>query len=681
MLITSRNPAWGDQAQILQVDVFSRQESITHLRQRLPAIWPQEADRIADLLGDLPIAIAAAGAWLAETGEPVGEYVSRVEQQGPSLSTEQVWDYSLELLRERSPAAYRLLQLCACMAPDIPLDLVRGDEMADLLRDLDPAVTERAYRGVLVQHINRLALLKMDVSYGRIQVHRLIQHVVRMRMTQEELATTRHQVHLMLAASRPRYEVDDARSWPRFQMLWPHLEVSDAAECDDESVRQLLIDRVRYSFVTGDLAEGLARGRRIEQWWSRMLGDEEPAGPDRGLRRQLMYLRFNIANIIRQMGDIESARALDEQNLAEQSELLGPSHPHTLMSAGSLGADFRALGRYEDALARDERAYQTWVVNFGEDYDRTLSALNNLSSTYRLAGDFRSARVRDQDVYDRRRVMLGQTHPSTLSAGSNLGRDLRDAGQYRASVDLLEVISRQHEEVFGPRSYRTLSVRASLAVSVGCAGEVNRAAVLLEETYEQLNDIAGPARPDTLACRLSRAVILLAVGEVTSSVSELEELRRAYESSLGARHPHTLVCLNNLVVAGRIAAEPSDAVPRAGAVLSSMTDVLGKHHPYTLAAQLNLAIVHADNGDPEKGLELIESALAGHRDNIGPDHPDTLRCMVDRLLMRMAAGRESLADDGDAVQRLTAVLGADHPELVAQREGRYLARMLDPHPY
>lgn len=682
VLITSRNSQWGEAARSMQIDVFKRQESISHLRQRLPAIRLEEADRIADLLGDLPIAVAAAGAWLAETGEPIGEYLRHVEQKGPGDAVEEVWGLSLKLLRERSAAAYRLLQLCSLMASDIPLDLVRGDEVASVLAQLDSSVSERSYRGVLVQHINRLALLKLDNNRGQIQVHRLLQHVVRSRMSTEELAETRHEIHLILAASRPRYEVDDHRSWPRFQMLWPHLEVSNAAECDIESARQLMIDRVRYIWVTGGLAEGVILGQQIERRWSETLATAEAAGQDATtLRRQLLHLRFNIANLMRQVGQFEDARALDEQNLADQTALLGAAHPHTLMSAGGLGGDLRALGRYKEALSRDEQTYRAWVELFGEDYEGTLAALSNLATTQRLAGDFRNARDRDQELYDKRRLIVGESNRYTLGTGTNLGRDLREAGQYRLSVELLEKIAKQHEEVFGALSHRTLSAKANLAVSLGSAGRVDEAARMLDDAYGQLNEVAGPNNPDTLAARLSRAVSLLSIGQVASCESELEEVRAAYAASLGQRHPHTLVCVSNLAATARAAGEPGRAVLQAGTVVSDMIDVLGENHPYTLAAELNLAILLADTGEPGKGLDLLESTLGRHRVVLGPDHPDTLRCSANRLLMRKAADKDILTEDADAADQLAKALGADHPAVSALRQGRYLHRLLDPHPY
>ncbi|WP_433617249.1 FxSxx-COOH system tetratricopeptide repeat protein [Dactylosporangium sp. CA-139114] len=701
VLITSRNTKWADRATAMPVEVFLRRESIAHLRQRVPTIRLEDANRVAELLGDLPIAVAAAGAWIAETGTDVGEYLRQIEQHGPanladpptSRSVAATWDLSLQRLQDRSPAAYRLLQLCSVMAPEIALDLVYSDELAAAVSDLDPAMSEPMYRGVLVQEINRLALLKLDVAGGQIQVHRLLQHVVRSRMTEEELVAAKHQVHRILAASRPRDakdEVDNPDTWPRFRMLWPHLEFSGAMQCEDEAVRQLMIDRLRYVWLTGGTTDGRVLGRDIDTAWTAMLDHTTGEAERKTLLRQLLHLRFNLANILRTGGLFEEARQLDEAVLAQQEELLGPTHPHTLMTAGGLGADYRALGKYADALVRDAATYRTWSDRFGDENVRTLAALNNLAASYRLAGDFRQAREGDTGAYEGRRKVLGELHPNTLLAGGNLGRDLREAGDYEGSIRLLEFVANQFEKVL-PDTVRMFEAKANLAVSLRSAGRAAEAAPLLENAYEQLNELRGPASPDTLAVRLSRACNILAVGgneaeqrrrvAYDTAASEMSEVEAAYSVSLGRHHPHTLACLSNLGAIAR-AREDFDVAERfAFRASTAMESVLGADHPYTLAARLNLAVAKAERDDPNAALDLIAQVFERQRRVAGPDHPDTLRCEANLALIRRTLGIGDEAVLADVLDRLGQALGDSHPAVVALHQRRHLHRVLDPHPF
>jgi hypothetical protein len=54
VLITSRNPRWDSRAETVQMNVFSRRESVDFLRKRASVgITEAEADLLADKLGDL----------------------------------------------------------------------------------------------------------------------------------------------------------------------------------------------------------------------------------------------------------------------------------------------------------------------------------------------------------------------------------------------------------------------------------------------------------------------------------------------------------------------------------------------------------------------------------------------------------------------------------------------------
>lgn len=683
VLITSRNRAWGDRAHPIPVDVFDRQESVAHLRQRVGTITEEAADRVADALGDLPIAVAAAGAWLAETGTPVADYLRQIERHGPStLSVEATWDLSLNRLLSQSPAAYRLLQLCSVLAPEIALELAYSDEMAAALTPIDPSVSERLMRGALVQQINRLALLKLDVQSGQIQVHRLLQAVVRDRMSAEDVLASRHQVHLVLAASRPRGEVDDPGTWRRFRMLWPHLAASDAATCDDEMVRQLLIDRVRYIWRRGGLQQGEEVARSIEETWSGMLSRSTDPDTTRALRRQLLHLRFTLANILREQGRYREAREVNETVLSAQRELLGPLHPHSLMTKGGLAADLRALGQFRESLEMDQETFASWMELFGEDHPRTLSAAHNVAAAYRAAGDFRTARARDEETYERRRVVLGPTNPYTLDSAGCLGRDLREAGEYEKSVSLLRNVLETLVEEFGPDAVATLNGQINLAASLRAAGRPQEAAPLLESAYDQLQRRFGPTGQDTLACRLSRSSNLLALGDLSGAWREIEAVTQGYADSLGEEHPHTLVCLSNSSAVARALGDRSRARSRAERAADTLRRALGEEHPFALAASMNRAICLIEEGDPEQGRALLEETVAGLSVAAGVDHPDTLRCRANLELVLHAAGEPvPSADVMGVVDRLAQAVGAGHPTVRALRELRYVHRVIDPHPH
>jgi MinD-like ATPase involved in chromosome partitioning or flagellar assembly/tetratricopeptide (TPR) repeat protein len=704
VLVTSRDPSWGDRAQAIAIDVFERDESIAHLTQRVSRLTRDEAARVAESLGDLPIAVAAAAAWLAETGSSAADYLQQIEHDGLSALSveashsqrvEATWDLALQRLQARSPAAYRLLQLCSLLAPEIGLELIYSDAMAETLKPYDKSVSDRLVRGTLVQQISRLALLRMDqrgerrlgsdwfdrLQGGQVVVHRVLQLVVRARMSADALGEARHQVHLLLAAARPQGEVDDPERWPGYRVLIPHLDVSSAGRCTAEPVRQLLIDRVRYNYLRGNSGRGRELAEEYEQAWTDQLESTEDTVAQQVLRRQILQLRFNLANILRDQGQFEESLKLDAAILPQQQELLGAEHPHTLMTAGSLAADLRGLGRYGEALAQDERTYDAWADAFGDDHPRTLAALSNLAVSHRLMGNIREAQERDELAYQRRRVVLSDVHPHTLLSATSLGRDLREMGEYKQSVALLTSVCETSVNVFGPGSRQALNAQANLAVSLRNGGNSQEAARLLETAYAQLNETVGPSNPDTLACRLSRAVNMFQLSLLAEAEQELRAVMDAYESSLGPSHPHTLVCISNLAAFTRRIGDSQTALGLARTANEHLGQVLGEDHPYALAALMNVAICTHDVGQTLAALDLIDDAGRRLTQVLGSEHPHTIRCRANHALLQRLAGLAPPGAELVYIEQLARRIGDDHGAVVALRDGRLLRRIIDPHPF
>jgi cellulose biosynthesis protein BcsQ len=296
-LVTSRDPAWAEHAEPLEVGLFDRSESVAHLRRRLPTIRDSEAVQVAASVADLPVAVAAAGRWLADSGRPPAELLIEPEQIGARLHW---WNASLDRLRLEAAAAYRLLEVCSVLGPEIGLSIVYSDALASALAEVDPAVTDRWTRGKLVQTLTRRALIQLDVrgpeaGGARVVVHPVLQQVIRSRMGAGELSTTRHHAHVVLAATRPPADVDDPRSVAAYADLWPHLDASGAAECADPAVRQLLLHRLRHLRLRGQYAEGRRLGRSLEQLWTETLTATPDAEAAAELRRQLDYLKLQAA--------------------------------------------------------------------------------------------------------------------------------------------------------------------------------------------------------------------------------------------------------------------------------------------------------------------------------------------------------------------------------------------------
>ena len=693
VLVTSRFAEWDRNGQLIDVNVFNRAESTALLRDLVPNLPVADADRVAAALGDLPLAVSTSAAWLEQTGTPVEDFLRQLEQHGPaaiagaskaeySQPIAAAWDLSFAALQANSQAAYRLLQLCSVMSADgIALDLIYCPAMVAALAPLDPTLSESGDIARLVHQMNRLALIRLDNQARQFQVHRLMQQVLRQRLGREELEETRHEVHKLLASSRPRRDVDDPDTWPRYRMLWPHLGPSLAEQCADEQVRSLLVDRVRYVWTRGPLAIAERTGRTIERSWQEHLAalDEGPEAVS--LHKQLLHLQFNLANALRDLAKYDEALDLDRRVLAEQRRLLGPEHRQTLMTAGSVTGDLRAGGRYQEALDLAETTYRTWASLFGDDFNRTLDAANNYAISLRLAGRYAEASTLDERVYERRLILLRPLHPRTLVTANAVGRNMREAGRYEQSVAWLQEQLNLCLSEPEPNPRILAEIQVNLSASLRAVGRHSEVSPLLDAAYATMTAVYGERHVDTLACRLSRAANLLATGENMLADQEMRNALITYQDVLGPDHPNTLLCASNHVTVLRSNRAIKEALRTARATVARFGEVLGPDYPYTLAATMNLAVCLADSGELDEARTLDLTTTARLEALLGADHPDSLRAQANLALTRKQLGETGAAEQLTAIiDQLSRQIGQRHPTLVALRTGNRVHRVLDPQP-
>lgn len=697
VLITSRNEEWARTTQVVEVSVYSRIESVDHILRRVLSVTEPQAYHLAEVVGDLPLAVEMATAWLENTGMPVDDYIRSLEEQSINVLSGDspsdypsalgaTWTISFNRLRDHSPAAFRLLELCAFFAPAIALDLIYSAAVVESLRPYDDSLNMPMMLGRVVQEISRFALAKVDAEANSIQLHRLVQTVLRDRMTPDEADHLMHQVHRILAAARPsRGDVDDPRNWHQYSLIWPHLDPSDAVRCAEDPARQLVIDRVRYLWTRGAFDEAVALALRVEETWTAALDGEtrtEAANEETSivespqeralLQRQVLYLKSQRANVYRSQGLLNEAADLDRSTLVEQQRVLPAHDLHTLITSCGLAADLTSLGQLNEALALNESTYSALSETYGTDYEQTLAAADNLAVTLRLLGEYRSASDLNQNTFERLRIVLGPEHPHTLTCALHVARDLRALGDYYSSLDLSRTTFNRCADTIGEENPLTLRAAASLSVSLRRTGQSGEALQLSEDTYHRYLNNFGRDNPDTHHCRLDLAGALAAVGRQREALTVVNDVCADYARLLGSDHPATLIARHNLAVYLIRDGQQSEAREIAQSCAGRLAVRLGAEHPYTVIANMAIANAYAADVNFALARPVDSSTYARLNELLGPVHPVTLMSGLNLV-------NSSLSEDmPDTLLNLREQLlprcelrfGTDHPITQAARTGQ-----------
>jgi tetratricopeptide (TPR) repeat protein len=557
VLITSRARGWAETAVPVEVDVLARPESVALLQARVSGLSAADAGRLASRLGDLPLALAQAGGFMAETGTPAPQYLGLLATRaGQLLDQRAPGSYPRSLaaattlaagrLAAEDPAAGELASLCGFLAPEpVPEDLFTA-AAGKLPRRLAARARDPLRWRQTLASLARQSLARAD--HGGIVMHRLTQAILRDRLTPAQATAARARTAAILAASNPG-DPDNPVTWPRWAQLMPHLLATGPAATGNPDLRQMACDACWYLLARGDTrtAHDLATGLR-QQWRQRPGGDDE----------HTLAATHYLAWALHDMGRYADARDLHQDILERRRGVLGADHPSTLAAASSLTLDLYRLGEVAAARDLDQDALERCRRVLGEDHPHTLASASSLAlDLYRL-GEVAAARDLDRDTLERYRRVLGEDHPHTLASASNLANDLRALGEVAAARDLDQDTLGQRLRVLGADHPNTLTSASNLALDLHKLGEMAAARDLDQDTLARYRRVLGADHPNTLTSASNLALDLHKLGEMAAARDldrdTLERRRRV----LGVDHPDTLASASNLAADRRALGENED---------------------------------------------------------------------------------------------------------------------------
>jgi tetratricopeptide (TPR) repeat protein len=681
VLVTSRNHRWEGVADTVEVDVFTREESLTFFARRVPHIGGPENGQLAEELGDLPLALEQAGALLAESMMSAKTYLELLRRAATKILGENppasypvpvaaAWSVSVQRVKSETPDAMELLWRCAFFGPEpIPIELLNRARyvLDDPLREIfdDPLRLSRAIRA-----LSRYALVRVDNRRNTLQVHRIIQKLLRDDVRVDEGYTIRHEVHLLLATADPG-DPDEFVNWPKYADLLSHATPSRQLECRHQNGRTLARNIVRWLYVAGDYKTAKASAERALQRWVADSGDDHP---------DVLMMRRHLGNVLFALGGYQSSYNLNKRTLEQMCAVLGNSHEETLMLTNSHGADLRARGEFDAAFELDTDSVRRHRDVFGDDHPRTFMAASNLAVDYRIIGQYAvSLQLHEQNYHDRLVFYSHDDHPQVLYSLDQVARALRHAGDYAKAQEIEERVYRDYQEAVRQRVLPidhpwVLGQAKSLSIARRKAGATAEALELASEVYEKSRRRYGVDHPDTLAAALSLCNVRRVTGDLEGATTLIEEAVQHYCTVLGAEHPYTQGAVMNHAIVLRALGDATRAVALLEETLERLERTIGDKCDHTLSCATNLASAFADIGNSKRARELGEQTLEKFRESLGKDSPQTLACAVNLALDLRALGQEEAAAELriETLNRYWGTLGKDHPTVVAAAQGQRL---------
>ncbi len=683
VLITSRFTEWSEGIATHPVWVLDPEPARELLLRRgeRAGIAGEEAaaDRVAEKLQYLPLALEQAAAYVAQHPE-VGfaDYSRRFEvnerhylkRRTPGAtdypdSVYLTWRTTLDAL----PAGARaMLRLHAFFAPTpFPVSLyIAGAEQlaAEAATDVPDEEAVRDWKESLL----RYSMAKQE-SGGCILVHALVQAVERHEMGDRAGKVAQRAAEMYFRAT-------PAPSWDReSQRIWAGL-VSHSralAGCD-------LVERELQAKIWGELAsafrhagsyrKGSEAARRALEARERVLGAEHP---------DTLGSVNNLAGMLESQGDYAAAEPLYRRALEAWERVLGPEHPDTLTSVNNLAGLLARQGDYAAAKPLYRRALEACERVLGPEHPDTLGSVNNLAYLLKSQGDYTAAEPLYRRALEAWERVLGPEHPATLTSINNLAGLLASQGDYAAAEPLYRRALEARERVLGPEHPDTLGSVNNLAGLLASQGDYAAAEPLYRRALEARERVLGPEHPDTLGSVNNLAYLLERQGDYAVAEPLYRRALEASERVLGAEHPDTLTSVNNLAGLLESQGNYAAAEPLYRRALEARERVLGPQHPDTLGSVNNLAYLLESQGDYAAAEPLYRRALEARERVLGPEHPDTLASVNNLAHLLASQGDYAAAEPlyRRALEAALRVLGPEHPntKLFAANHQRCLEAM------
>lgn len=266
---------------------------------------------------------------------------------------------------------------------------------------------------------------------------------------------------------------------------------------DAWACRRDLLEQQRphdLSAARSDLALALRQCGELEQ--ARQLQEQVLADLPKTHRNHSLALA-NLANTLLRTGDPEAACQKTEQALAGTAEV---SPLTRAILTTNLAVATHAVGRSKEAMALQQKALETLTRQLPtDDPDRARAANNHailLGTVNPSASDIDSAVAQQQSVITAFERALPDDHPDVQSARANLIKILECK-----SLAVLNRMLETYRKALPDADPRIQRVRRDLARALYQAGELHRAEMLQESVVEAYSGKRPDDDPELLAAR------------------------------------------------------------------------------------------------------------------------------------------------------------------------------------
>jgi tetratricopeptide (TPR) repeat protein len=382
-VITSRHRSWQRFGPVLRVEVFDRATALGFLEDRSGRSGDPDAERLAEALGFLPLALALASAYVRERSITFAAYLDEVLPVGliealtPDDPTsydravDALWEESLQAVANQDAGCRDLIQLLSV------IDWTSIDRGW-----LTARLGDKSKLGRRLGLLSSYSLLRLTDTTVAVAHNLIADGVAAQAGTKcRELVTRLFEGALSPASADQRVAAAAAEPIRHLQRLLtdhPHNAASELTSTILRAANQLN--------EQGSVSQELHH--QATKHCDHHHGTEHP---------DTLRARASLAVSYWQAGRNDEAITIEEEVLADRERILGGEHPDTLTARANLAASYSQAGRNDEAITFYEEVLADRERILGGEHPDTLRARANLAASYWQAGRNDEAITNDED--------------------------------------------------------------------------------------------------------------------------------------------------------------------------------------------------------------------------------------------------------------------------------------------
>lgn len=513
--------------------------------------WRTEDCALLECLGNLPLAITQAAAFITENNITVSEYleVLRTNQsEVEDLLSEELGDHrryhdsqssimntlklSFDQIVRQKPLAANILSFMAFLDRNgMPKSLIKRDNVRTV--DFVSAL------GTL-QAFSLIGAEKGGTSF---EMHRLVQLSLQRWLRNSRIKWQNE----VLEVLSEKFPFGDFNNWKECETLSPHAQTainySDLSVTSDLRRAKILHNFARFDGEQSRYELAEKRYTEVVTIREKLLGIDNP---------DTLTSLSNLGEVLFREGKYAKAEPIFRRVIAESEKLFGPKSEQALYNIGLLAEVVQGWGRLAEAevlyrkalegegntlpdvlamkiadslgaVLRDEKKFdesEMWIRKslvgrerlLGPTHLETLRSVNHLALLLSMMDRLYEAELVARRAVAGSEMAMGRDHHLTFMSIHTLGKILRREGQFEPAEELCSRALKGFIKVLGRGNRGTLRCFQSLALIAEAQGRYTEAETLLLEVVDGNIKALGKAHHET-----------------QNSIVELERVRMAIQ--------------------------------------------------------------------------------------------------------------------------------------------------------